>query len=76
MTWKLIYSIREYLPNSVIYNKKDDSHEIKLWESSLILYYIEFKKAGSLYRFDYTGKLVEKVVGEGKACLCEMVPGQ
>ncbi|MBK9592937.1 MAG: WG repeat-containing protein [Crocinitomicaceae bacterium] len=39
-------------------------------------YYIEFKKAGSLYRFDYTGKLVEKVVGEGKACLCEMVPGQ
>lgn len=39
-------------------------------------YYIEFKKAGSLYRFDHTGKLVEKVTGEGKACLCEMVPGQ
>lgn len=38
-------------------------------------YYIEFKKAGQLYRFDYTGKLVEKVAGEGRACLCEMVPG-
>ena len=35
-------------------------------------YYIEFKKAGTLYRFDHTGKLVEKVVGEGKACFCEM----
>lgn len=37
-------------------------------------YYIEFKKAGTLYRFDHTGKLVEKIVGEGKACLCEMQP--
>jgi hypothetical protein len=35
-------------------------------------YYIEFKKAGFLYRFDHTGKLVEKVAGEGRACLCEM----
>ena len=38
-------------------------------------YYIEFKKAGTLYHFDHTGKLVEKVAGAGKACLCEMVPG-
>lgn len=37
-------------------------------------YYIEFKKAGTLYRFDHTGKLIEKIAGEGKACLCEMVP--
>lgn len=37
-------------------------------------YYIEFKKAGYLYRFDHTGKLIEKVQGEGKACLCEMQP--
>jgi WG containing repeat len=35
-------------------------------------YYIEFKKGTTLYRFDSTGKLIEKVVGEGKACLCEM----
>lgn len=35
-------------------------------------YYIEFKKAGYLYRYDHTGKLIEKVAGEGKACLCEM----
>lgn len=39
-------------------------------------YYIEFKKAGYLYRFDSTGKLIEKIAGEGKACLCEMVEGQ
>jgi len=38
-------------------------------------YYIEFKKGTTLYRFDHTGTLVEKVAGEGKACLCEMVPG-
>jgi hypothetical protein len=37
-------------------------------------YYIEFKKAGTLYRFDHTGKLIEKIAGEGKACLCEMQP--
>ncbi|MBI3136797.1 MAG: WG repeat-containing protein [Bacteroidetes bacterium] len=37
-------------------------------------YYIEFRKAGYLYRFDHTGKLVEKTAGEGKACLCEMIP--
>lgn len=35
-------------------------------------WYIEFKKAGTLYRFDHTGKLIEKVSGEGKSCLCEM----
>jgi hypothetical protein len=36
-------------------------------------YYIEFKKAGNLYRFDQAGKLVEKVAGEGKLCMCEMI---
>jgi len=36
-------------------------------------YYIEFKKGTTLYRFDHTGKLIEKIIGEGKACLCEMV---
>jgi len=35
-------------------------------------YYIEFKKGTTLYRFDQTGKLIEKIVGEGKACLCEL----
>lgn len=35
-------------------------------------YYIEFKKAGTLYRYDHTGKLIEKVAGAGKGCLCEM----